>query len=98
MMERVLVISDDSEEQVWYVDPETTVEAIRILKTAGRSEDVVGQHGWRYVKAWDQAAGADAGYPRAILWANYSPDLKWLNSFRQYIESLARKADQGGLG
>ncbi|KZT68595.1 hypothetical protein DAEQUDRAFT_323868 [Daedalea quercina L-15889] len=78
-MARVLVLSDDSEEQVWYVDPETTAEAIRVLKAEGRIDDVVGQPGWR-----------------AIFWVNYLPDLKWLTSFRGYIESLARKADKAG--
>ncbi|KZT68606.1 hypothetical protein DAEQUDRAFT_727729 [Daedalea quercina L-15889] len=48
-MGRVLVISDDSEEQLWYVELDTVVEAIRVLKTEGRSDDVVGEPGLRVV-------------------------------------------------
>lgn len=79
-MDRVLVISDpECEEQVWYVDPETVTEAIRILKAEGRSDEVVGQPGWR-----------------AVFWVSHMPDLRWLKSFRKYMEGLARKADKAG--
>lgn len=46
-MNRLLVISDDSEEMVWFVDPVTVEEAIQVLKTEGRTDDVVGEPGWR---------------------------------------------------
>lgn len=46
-MARVLVISDDSEETVWFVDPATAREAIHVLRDEGRSDDVTGQPGWR---------------------------------------------------
>lgn len=47
-MGRVLVISDDSEELVWFVDPETVTEAIHVLQGEGRTDVAVGQIGqWR---------------------------------------------------
>ena len=49
-MNRVLVISDSNdEEMVWYVDPETAGEAIGTLRSEGRSDETVGQPGWRSV-------------------------------------------------
>ncbi|TFY59634.1 hypothetical protein EVJ58_g5660 [Rhodofomes roseus] len=79
-MGRVLVVSDpECEEQVWFVDPETVAEAIRVLRAEGRSDGVVGQPGWR-----------------AVFWASHMPDLRWLKSFRGYMEGLAQKADKAG--
>ena len=46
-MGRVVVISDDSEELVWLVDPAAVAEAIHTLKDEGRADDSVGQPGWR---------------------------------------------------
>lgn len=46
-MGRVVVISDDSEETIWLVEPATVAEAIHTLKGIGRADDVVGQPGWR---------------------------------------------------
>ena len=68
-MDRVLVISDDSEEMVWFVDPGTVEAAVRVLKEAGRSDDVVGEPGWRYAEhcaidplAYRASAGPYSGF------------------------------------
>ena len=48
-MGRILKISDDdSDEQMWYVDPETVGEATRVI---GRSDEIakLGKPGWRCV-------------------------------------------------
>ncbi|KAH9919599.1 uncharacterized protein B0H18DRAFT_1027050 [Fomitopsis serialis] len=79
-MDRLLVVSDDSEEMVWYVHPETVCKAIGTLEALGYSAGSLGTLGWRAV-FW-------VSWMPELKWLN--------RGFRGYIEELARKAERKG--
>lgn len=61
-MNRVLVLSDGGEESMWYVEPDVVGQAAQVLKTMGRSDELVGPSGW-----WCAGCGSSMIYYQSLI-------------------------------